>query len=360
MAGALAQTLAKKHMNRIKQLFDEQFVIDLFRQEVLPHYPAFTSISRVAIRPYKDMVWETTYHVVIAFDTYFLKADGEEIKIPIVCSAHSSEPRKNVYQALKYLWAQGFPTEDIDLPDPIFYSEYFRGTFYRGLKGENLLYYIQKRDYPAVEKIVASAARLFARLHALPATTAANFNPDNSRIRTVTPGSERILMEMSQRYGNKYNDELKRLYSYFIRQEEEYFSATDQLLSLIHGDAHPENIIQTAENRIGLIDFTDFCLGDFARDIGTFLQQLDYKVITKAGNPVYAHELKTIFLDTYWEASGRRPAADVLRRIDLYYNWTSVRTATYWFMKFNHDEVRAAELLSTVKERVKSGDLDII
>ena len=29
-------------------------------------------------------------------------------------------------------------------------------------------------------------------------------------------------------------------------------------LKLIHGDAH-RNIIKTAENRIGLIDFTDLC-----------------------------------------------------------------------------------------------------
>jgi len=353
LAGALAEALAKDYMNKIKQLFDEQYVIDLFRHEVLPHYSAFTSISRVEIQPYKNFVWETTYHVVIGFNTYFLKASGEEVKIPIVCSAHSSEPRENVYLALKYLWAQGFPTASIDLPDPLFYSEDFRGTFYRGLKGKNLLYYIQKKDFRTVERIVKAAARIFARLHSLPASTAVNFNPVNSRIKTVTPGVERILEEIGRRYQNKYNADLALWYEYFISREENFFASSDELFSLIHGDAHPENIILTSPKRVGLIDFTDLCLGDFARDLGTFLQQLDYKIIMKAGDAAYADKLKNLFLETYWAASGRHLNAAVQSRIDLYYDWTAVRSATYWFMKHDHDEARAVDLLEKVRTRLK-------
>lgn len=341
-------------MNKIKQLFDAQYVIDLFRQEVLPHYPSFVAISRVVIRPYKDLIWQTTYHVVIAFDTYFLNAAGEEVLVPIVCSAHSNEPRENVYLALKYLWSQGFPSSGIHLPDPLFYSEYFRGTFYQGISGEHLLYYINKKDFDQVEKITIAAARLFARLHSLPASTAANFNPENSRIKTVTPGVEKILKEMSRRYDNKYNANLIRWYDYFIEREEKFFSESGDLLSLIHGDAHPENIIKTSEESIGLIDFTDFCLGDYARDIGTFLQQMDYKLITKAGVKDYGQKLNEMFLVAYWEASGKRLTPDVQERIDLYYNWTAIRTATYWFMKYDHDETKAVQLLESINERFKS------
>ncbi len=341
-------------MNKIRQLLDEQFVVDLFTKEVLPHYPAFSKVSRVAIRPYKDMIWETTYHVVIGFDTYFLKPNGEEVKIPIVCSAHSSEPRENVYQALKFLWAQGFPTDKIDLPDPLFYSDYFRGTFYRGLRGENLLYYIQKKDFDSVEMIIVSAARLFARLHSLPATLAADFNPANSRIKTVTPGLSRLLEAVGKIYDNKYNADLEAVYSHLIKQEEDYFARDDCSLSLIHGDAHPENIIRTAADRIGLIDFTDFCLGDFTRDLGTFLQQLDFKIITKAGDPAYASKLSNLFLESYWEASGKSLTEDYRQRINLYYNFTAVRTAVYFFMKFGRDEKRGVELLQQVRNHLNS------
>ena len=341
-------------MNKIKQLFDPQYVADLFRTEVLPHYPAYVSISRIVIRLYKDLIWQTTYHVVIGFDTYFLNVAGEEEMVQVVCSAHSNEPRENVYLALKYLWAQGFPKEGINLPNPLFYSDYFRGTFYQGISGEHLLYYISNKQFDQVEKIIVAAARLFARLHSLPASTAANFNPDNSRIKTVTPGVEKILREISRRYDNKYNANLVRWYDYFIEKEEKFFSESEDLLSLIHGDAHPENIIKTSENSIGLIDFTDICLGDYTRDIGTFLQQMDYKLITKVGVHNYGQKLNDMFLAAYWKASNKRWTPEVQERIDLYYNWTAIRTATYWFMKYDHDEFKAVQLLDSINKRFKA------
>lgn len=338
-------------MNKIKKLFDENFVIELFTQEILPHYPAFSAVSRVEIKPYKNLVWETTYHVVIGFNTYFLKPTGEEIKIPIFCSAHSEEPRENIYQALQYLRAVNFPTDFIDIPDPLFYSKYFRGTFYRGLKGENLLYYIKKKDFATVAKIVAAAAKLFARLHALPVEARANFNPVNSRIETVIPGVKRTLQEMAARYNGRYQDDLRGVYNYLIKQEEKYFAAAGHL-SLIHGDAHPENILVTSPERLGLIDFADMCLGDSARDLGSFLQQLEYKITVKADEPAMADSLKKLFLDTYLAATGQELHADLKERIDLYYNWTAVRTAVYLFLKFGHDEKRAASLLEKVKSNL--------
>ncbi len=348
MGTALAPALAENHMNKILSLFDEAFVTDLFTREVLPHYPAFSSISRVLIKPYKNLVWETTYHVVIGFSVYFLKPTGEEIKIPIVCSAHSEEPRANIYQALKYLRAVDFPTKIIDIPDPLFYSDYFRGTFYRGLKGEDLLYHIQKKEWKTVDRIVRAAARLFARLHSLPIDESANFNPLSSRIATVIPGVKRILEEIASRYQGKYQADLQKIYNFFIAQEEKHFSHGGEV-AIIHGDAHPENIIVTSAKRLGLIDFTDMCLSDPARDLGGFLQQLEYKIRTKTGDEDRAQEMKKLFLNTYLTAAGRESSADLEERIRLYYNWTAIRTATFWFLKFGHNEERAEGLLNKVK-----------
>jgi len=345
----LEKTLAKNCMNKIWRLFDENYVVELFKKEVLPHYSAFTDIIRVEIRPYKKMVWETTYHVVIGFTTYFSKPDGTEDKIPIVCSAHSGENRENVYQALKYLWAAGFPNEDFDIPDPLFYSPYFHGTFYRGLKGENLLYYIKNKDFETMEKVIVAGAKLFARLHALPVDARANFNPSNSRIKTVIPGMEKIITEVQQRFPNKYTEDLRRIYAYFIGKEESYFNNGGRL-SIIHGDAHPENIIQTAPGRIGLIDFTDMCLGDFARDIGSFLQQLEYKLVKRHSDILSAADKKKMFLDAYLEASGLEMTDDFKERIDLYYHWTAIRTATYWLLKFDNDESAAVSLIAQVRD----------
>ncbi len=338
-------------MNKILFLFDDAFVLDYLRRQLLPLYPSFKEIKRVEIKPYKKMVWETTYHVVIGFDVYFASADGGETKIPIVCSAHSDEPRENVYAALKYLWGKNFSSHGVDLPRPLFYSERFNGTFYRALKGENLLYYIKEKNLGEVEAIVKAAAELFAKLHALPAGTEANFNPINSRIRTVVPGVAMIWQEMSARYGDKYTPDLKKIYAHFITEEEKFFNSGTPL-KLIHGDAHPENIIRTAATRIGLIDFTDLCLGDSARDLGAFLQQLEYKIVNKIGDKELVAKMKQIFLDSYLAAAGLEIDTALQARIDLYYNWTAIRTSTYWFLKFGHNEKRAEDLLNMVKKNL--------
>ncbi len=335
-------------MNKILHLFDEKYVLDLFRKEVLPLYPTFIDISQVVIKPYKKMVWTETYHAVISFDTYFINSKGEETKIPIVCSAHSDEERKNVFEALKYVRANYFTKSGFDLPRPLFYSDYFRGTFYRAIGGENLLHYIKLKETETVEEIVALAAKLFAKLHQIPAGAEANFNPLNSRIETVIPGVSNILKEMEARYPGLYTDDLKNIYNYFVSSENKFF-AGHKKLSLIHGDAHAENIIKTGEGRIGLIDFTDLCLGDFARDIGTFMQQLEYKVTTKAGDTTWAEKLKKLFLETYLETTGREMTADLRERIELYYNFTAIRTTVYLFLKYENDSKNGKALLEKVK-----------
>jgi len=338
-------------MNKIWQLFDEQYVLDLFRREFLPLYPSFKEIHRVSIKPYKKLIWETTYHVVIRFKIYFLDATDQEVMIPVVCTAHSEEPRENVFVALKYLWAENFPNREFEIPRPLFYSPYFRGTFYRALSGENLLYYIKNRELDEIRRIVVCSAKLFARLHAVKAEGEANFNPLNSRIETVVPGIETIFREMKARYGQKYTAELEKIYHHLINKEEEFFSSGLKK-TIIHGDAHPENIIAT-EGKTGLIDFADMCLADPARDLGAFLQQLEYKINIKVGDESLAQETKELFLKEYLKAAGIELDESLQARINLYYNWTAIRTATYWFLKFEHNEERAAVLLNQVKANLK-------
>lgn len=347
----MEKTLAEKNMNKILNLLDKDFALKYLRDKALPLYPDFKDISRVEIKPYKKMVWETTYHVVIGFEVYFLNSDNKEIKVPLVCSAHSDEPRENVYSALKYLWSKKINGQGIDLPRPLFYSEEFNGTFYRALQGENLLFYIKNKDFEAVEKIVYEAAELFAKLHALSVGGEANFNPINSRIRTVVPGVDMIFTEMTARYGDKYCPSLKKIYSYFISQEEKFFNSGEPL-KLIHGDAHPENIIKTSENRIGMIDFTDLCLSDFARDLGAFTQQVEYKIMMKMDDQEFATRMKDLFLHTYLIASGLELNKNLEERIAMYYNFTAIRTSTYLFLKFGHNEERAEELLNMVKSNL--------
>lgn len=338
-------------MNKILHLLDEDFALDYLKNKILFLYPQFSEVVRVKIRPYKKLIWETTYHVVIGFDVQFKNLNNELSWVTLVCSAHSNEARENIYKALKYLWRQKFNDQNVILPRPLFFSKGFNGTFYEAIPGESLLHYIKQNNLLEIEKIIKSAARLFARLHDMPVSPEANFNPSNAHIKTVIPGVDNIFKNMEERYPERYSEDLRYFYDYFISQEEAYF-ATNPDLRLIHGDAHPENIIKTGAESIGLIDFTDLCLGDFARDLGTFIQQLEYKIITKIGDHDLASRMKKLFLSEYLLAANLLDSPELQRRIKLYYNWTAIRTATYLFLKFDPHQEQGDDLFKKTKKNI--------
>lgn len=340
-------------MNKILDLFSQEYVMNLFKKELLPLYKDYEDIVAIAIKPYKKMVWTSTYHVVISYNITFVKKDKKHEDVLVVCSAHSSEERENVYKAMHYLWEHNFNQDYIDIPRPLFYSDYFKGTFYEGVRGENLMHYIKVQDNTEVESMVKLAATMFARLHKMPIVGEANFNPKNSRIKTVVPGVETILREMSLRFAGEFDKSLQAIYKYLIESEESFLASGQFELCLIHGDAHTENIIHSGAKRVGLIDFTDICLSDPIRDVGTFRQQLEYKIRARHGNDIYAQEMSDLFFQTYMSASGLEDTPYLRERMTLYYNWTAIRTAVYLFLKHDSNPKSAQILLEQAKESLK-------
>ena len=213
-------------MNKILQLFDKQYVIDLLKKKVLPLYPDFVDIKTLKIHAYKENIWEDTYHVVIEFKTAFITHDRKIKKLPIFCSAHSDEPRRNVYDALKFLWNNGFSRGYLTIPHPLFYSDYFQGTFYRGVEGRNLYHYIRDKNHKEIEVIVSKAAGWFAKLHNTPVEHARNFNKMNSRIETVVPGIPHILQRIKEDYP-EYLSTCVKIYK-IVNDHEKQFLASSQ------------------------------------------------------------------------------------------------------------------------------------
>lgn len=338
-------------MNKILNLLDEKYVSELFNREVLPLYPDFEKIKGIKIIPVKKNIWTRTYHVVIEFLVGFLDKNGQLTELAIYCNAHSEEPRKNSYEALSFLWSQGFNEGHLTVPHPLFFSEDFNGYFYRGVQGNNLYYYIREGNLQEIENIVPRAAAWFAKLHGLPAEKAKNFNQINSRIETVIPGYELIFTKLSENYPEHY-EAYKQVFEYVKNQENQFLKNTDKRW-LIHGDAHPENVIKMSEQTLAVIDFTDVCLSDFARDLGTFLQQFEYMSIRKLPSDEYIKKIQKLFLESYLKASGEKLDNSLQKRIDCYYAWTALRTTTLFLLKESPEPERAHELLLKVRQYLK-------
>ena len=341
----------RDYMNIINNLFNEEFIAELLKEKVLPLYPNFVCIKKIKIQPHKKYIWESTYHAVIEFKTTFAAHSGKEIELPIFCSAHSDEPRKNAYDALKYLWDSGFAKGRLTIPRPLFFSKKFNGIFYRGAKGFNLYHYIRNNNLLEVERIVVMAAQWFAKLHNLSVENAYNFNPENSRIKTVIPGVDHTLERIRDDYP-QYNKIYKEAYKIFIANEEE-FLASSKKRWLIHGDAHPENVIKMSKGKIAMIDFTDICLSDFARDIGSFSQQIEFMCNRKMDDKKFGQKMKKVFLENYLNNTEIELNSALQKRIDNYYNWTSMRTATFFLLKDKPEPERARKLLLKTCEDMK-------
>ncbi len=338
-------------MNKILKLFDEQFVLELFNDKLLLHYPDFLNIKKIDIQPIKEGVWEDTYHVVLEFKTIFNTKTGKTKQLSFFCSAHSEEPRKKSFEALNFLWQNGFANSRLSIPHPLFYSSYFNAFFYRGVKGKNLYQFIRKNNRSEIDAIIPKAAKWFAKLHNTPTKKAKNFNQQNSRIETVIPGTKHIFASIKDLYPHYYQI-YKNAYKYFIGKENTFFQSTTKRW-LVHGDAHPENIIKISANKIAVIDFTDICLSDFARDIGTFLQQIEYMTMRKINDKDYADQIKNLFLENYTSNAKIKLDSKLQERINYYYNWTALRTATFFFLKYNAEPERAELLVAQVKKNLK-------
>ncbi|MFH1745065.1 MAG: aminoglycoside phosphotransferase family protein [bacterium] len=343
-------------MNIILNLFDEKYVIGLFTKEILPKYPEFKKIESVKIKGHKEMIWEKTYHVVVEFRTVFLAHDGKKKTLPIFCSAHSEEPRENVYVALDFLWKRGFGRGCLTIPHPLFYSKYFRAVFYRGAPGNDLYHYIGKSDFENIEAVIVKAALWFSKLHSINTVGAENFNKENSRIRTVFPGVEHIFFRIKEDFP-EYFDIYEKFYKLAIEKEEKFLNSAPKHW-LIHGDAHPENIIRMDKKKIAVIDFTDICLADFARDLGSFCQQVEYMCDRKIADKSYAQKAKNIFLENYLKDRKIEMDDSLQKRMDIYYYWTAMRTSTFFLIKSGNEPERARNLIRKVKEAISDGLFD--
>jgi thiamine kinase-like enzyme len=333
-------------MNKIHNLFDSNFVKEFFKEKVLPHYPDVHNIGSIKIKPYKKFIWKTTYHVVIDFHVEFLMKNGKTRKTHIVCSAHSSEPREKAFNVLTYLWRRRLG-KGVVLPRPLFYCPDFRASFYRALNGKDLCYYILKKDKETIKDLTAKAGLMLARLHLLKLNNhkLPEFEESNSKLATVIPGIKKISSEIKKRYGQDMQEKIVNPYYKCISKEEEYLSQNPKLC-LIHGDFHTENIIRVSKRKVGLIDFTDFSLSDYARDLGNFLQQLEYKLELKFFyERDFIVEMKQLFLKEYLKESEKSLDDNLQARINNYYKWTALRTASYWLMKDKPEPKRAEAII---------------
>ncbi|MFH1326047.1 MAG: aminoglycoside phosphotransferase family protein [Candidatus Falkowbacteria bacterium] len=337
-------------MNKGQQLLDQDFITKYLTEKLPAFYPKLKEINEITIKTCKKDIWKEKYRLVAKYTTTFTDDSGQKITLPIYCSASDCEDRKSVFDALNFLWQSSFSGDKYMMPRPLFYDEDFNAVLYRGLRGHHLYHFIGKKNINKVKEILPLAAQWFAKLHQIPATEQQNFNAQSSSIATVIPGSAHWLRSV-QKKQPQYYEQIKNIFQTLYQREQDFFANSDKQW-LIHGDAHPENIINISDTQVGAIDFGDMCLGDFARDLGAFMQQLHYMSIRHINNHDVIMEIKQLFLTEYLKATNIEMTDDLQQRIDTYYYWTMLRTSFVFLIQAQPAPDRAKPLVDELLDKL--------
>ena len=79
------------------------------------------------------------------------------------------------------------------------------------------------------------------------------------------------------------------------------------------------------------------------------MQQLEYKIIRNLEDNVFVLKMKRLFLNSYLQMANISLDESLQSRLDLYYNWTAIRTATFWLLKHGCELEKAERSINLVK-----------
>jgi len=337
-------------LKRVEHFFDTEYITNLFKRKLPEFYPDFPQVKDFIIYHHKKNIGEKSYHLVLEYRLTLMSFEGQTREVSVFCAAHSSEPREHFFFALKFLWQHGFRDSELTIPRPLFFSTYLNGVFYEGAEGNNLHHYIFQQNKTEIEKIIRQTAKWFAKLHTL-AMSPKEISFPSGFMAEVVPGLAKVYSEINRKHPH-YLPLYHRLYDELLKREQS-FRDNPKDLCLIHGDAHPDNIIKTSQDRIAVIDLNDLSWGDPARDLGCFLEQLEYMTGREGLEIEYTEFLKQLFLDEYFSVAKIKLNDELKARIDNYYNWTALRTATFFILKEKPEPARAHGLLVNICRNLK-------
>lgn len=305
-------------------------------------------ISEVVVRRadlIKSSFHQDYYNLVAAYVVSCLE-DGVKKEMVIYCSAHSNESRQQTLDNLCLLWQKQIPNEQFQANRPLFYEPGCRALFYIGLPGRNLYQCFKAGQQKNINNYLQLTAEWLARLHRLTLGLADWPGGQQQQIGQVVPGRQRALSRAKENCP-KYYSRFVSLYDLLERREAAHWPSRNNL-AMIHGDLHPENVIIN-DHGAAIIDWADASLGDPARDLGSFIQQLIFMGQRQIPNQAYWQQAQTLFLDAYQQASGVRLTNDWSERLKTYYYFTAFRTAIYFVTKSGPEPERADGLLTEVE-----------
>ncbi|MFH1187632.1 MAG: aminoglycoside phosphotransferase family protein [bacterium] len=322
-------------------LLDDKFIADFFDENLKIFFKNAEKIKKIEKKIYKDIRGDYDYTLIIEFIIQIVFSDKQICEKSVFCKAHSDEKKNKSIYYMEILYKNGFNEGAYKVPRPLRYVPELRAGFYEGVQGNNLLYYLKHRDYDKIEQAVKDAAAWINKLHSINPEKFNSHEPRFTYIRDNYPPIEKVLRDMEKNYP-RLHKVFKPLYVKTEKYEEKLIDhiVKSKRAKIIYADYHPENIIIPRYTREGIavIDFTDLSLGDPYRDVGTFMEQVEF-MSRKYMPASKAKKWSDIFIKEYMAKGKEKPTKDNFKRINLYRLWSCLRNIIHFYYKEDPEQV---------------------
>lgn len=322
---------------KMDQLLDENFIKNFFEGNLKIFFPEAKKINKINKVFYKDLREKESYTLVIEFILDLKLKDNKLIKKSVFGIAHSKEYKNKALYYIEVLYKNGFNQGLYKVPRPLIYIPEIRASFYEGVKGQTLLYYLKHKEYFKIESGLKDAARWLSCLHNFEIKKFESLQLSIKKIGDNHPPIAQVLKDIKKDYVKLYQS-FYPLYKQVIEYEKKLINK--EFFKVIYGDYHPENIIIPRYSRQGVtvIDFNDLGLGNWYSDVGAFLEQVEFmsnKYMPKEKGKLW----QNIFLDEYIRINNFNLTSLEWQKINLYSLWTCLRNIIYYYYKCDPDQV---------------------
>lgn len=316
--------------NPVNKGLDYAFVGALLCAHAEQYFPGLTAFNVISYEKHKRRVSKHSSSFVYTYTVSALNQDRKRVKKHLVYSAHSDGSRLAAFTILSALIRADFNKDKYRIMVPLEYIADLKALIYEQVPGNTLLHYIQKkRSTKDLLPLIKRSARWLSKFHTFELP-----DEDRAKVPIFQLSNMNWTVEELQHYVDAADahqgEKLKNLFTTLDAVEKKL--RTSFKPGLTYGDLHPENIITDNLLSTGLtmIDFTDVAMGDSLRDIGSFIQQLEFMARNNMSE-TKIRNLRQAFIETYFDQPMDDLAQHIYNRINLYQAWNAFRGFVYFF-----------------------------
>jgi aminoglycoside phosphotransferase (APT) family kinase protein len=212
------------------------------------------------------------------------------------------------FRAMRLLWGAGFGQDDsFRIPEPLHHFEDLNLIIQEKARGAKLRTFLGEGSQASFNHARMTGSWL-AKLHNIPVMPprVCTYNDERASLRMFVAALKSDQPQL--------DDELQR---YAASAEQCFDRFQDVRATHVHGDFHPDHIY-VSSNTITVIDFERFCIGDPARDLGSFVAHMRTTAHSIGKSVDSANQEILAFLESYFNGVSEAQA-----------NLTSPRIAPY-------------------------------